>query len=336
MIPRLLETQTELRALVLLLWLLPAVVTCGSGSSEFTQPIGVGAPAGWPTYGGDAGGSRFSPLDQIHRGNVGRLRVAWTYRTGDWPGARSDLSRTTFQATPILDAGTLYLCSPANRIFALDAETGAERWIFDAKPSYTGGWSRRGRWGRRRGGLRAARLHGHDGRAPRGRGRRHRPRVRRLRRGRVGGSPRRSRRRACGRDVYDLPAHCGGRCGRDRGAGGRQPPRRFAGWRDSWLRCTNRPFALVFRSGPARYGAARTGRRRLAALSSGHAERLVDPVGGSPARPRLRPLRCGESGFLRWRARWLRPLRERRGRARRGDRRTGLALPGRPPRTLGL
>ncbi|MBW2696345.1 MAG: pyrroloquinoline quinone-dependent dehydrogenase [Deltaproteobacteria bacterium] len=142
MIPRLLETQTELRALVLLLWLLPAVVTCGSGSSEFTQPIGVGAPAGWPTYGGDAGGSRFSPLDQIHRGNVGRLRVAWTYRTGDWPGARSDLSRTTFQATPILDAGTLYLCSPANRIFALDAETGAERWIFDAKPSYTGGWSR--------------------------------------------------------------------------------------------------------------------------------------------------------------------------------------------------
>jgi quinoprotein glucose dehydrogenase len=32
----------------------------------------------WPAYGNDAGGGRYSPLSQIDRGNVGRLRVAWT------------------------------------------------------------------------------------------------------------------------------------------------------------------------------------------------------------------------------------------------------------------
>ena len=38
--------------------------------------------ADWPAYGRDAGGSRFSPLAQINRGNVAQLKTAWTYRTG--------------------------------------------------------------------------------------------------------------------------------------------------------------------------------------------------------------------------------------------------------------
>src|SRR5262245_62235212 len=41
----------------------------------------------WPSYGNDVGGTRYSPLDQIDRGNVERLRVAWTYRTGEVGGA---------------------------------------------------------------------------------------------------------------------------------------------------------------------------------------------------------------------------------------------------------
>ena len=36
----------------------------------------------WPTYGNDAGGTRYSPAAQIDRGNVDKLKVAWTYRTG--------------------------------------------------------------------------------------------------------------------------------------------------------------------------------------------------------------------------------------------------------------
>ena len=51
----------------------------------------------WPAYGNDAGGTRYSPLAQIDRGNVGRLRVAWTYRTGDTTGTAS--SHVAFEAT---------------------------------------------------------------------------------------------------------------------------------------------------------------------------------------------------------------------------------------------
>ena len=35
-------------------------------------------PGDWPAYGRDAGGTRFSPLVEINRENVGRLVVAWT------------------------------------------------------------------------------------------------------------------------------------------------------------------------------------------------------------------------------------------------------------------
>src|SRR6185503_15184134 len=37
----------------------------------------------WGSYGGDPGGTRHSPLTQIDRDNVGRLKIAWTYRTGE-------------------------------------------------------------------------------------------------------------------------------------------------------------------------------------------------------------------------------------------------------------
>jgi quinoprotein glucose dehydrogenase len=67
--------------------------------------------------------------------------VAWQYRTGDWPGVRPELKKTAFQATPVLDDGTLYLCTPANRILALDAATGEERWAFDAEPKVEAVWT---------------------------------------------------------------------------------------------------------------------------------------------------------------------------------------------------
>jgi len=95
-------------------------------------PVDSSGPvAGWPTYGGDPGGTRYSPLTQIRRENVRHLRLAWSYHTGDVAGARDDVHKSAFQATPILDEGLLYFCSPLNRVFALDAETGEERWVFD-------------------------------------------------------------------------------------------------------------------------------------------------------------------------------------------------------------
>src|SRR5262249_22950634 len=86
----------------------------------------------WPTYGNDPGGTRYSPLVQIDRANVANLRVAWTYRTGERGGA-PPYAHMAFEATPLMLDGTLYLSTPYNRVIALDAATGAERWAWDAK-----------------------------------------------------------------------------------------------------------------------------------------------------------------------------------------------------------
>ncbi len=86
----------------------------------------------WPAYGRDAGGERFSPLNDINRGNVASLQVAWTFRTGDAyqpPRGRP----TAFEATPLHVDGTLYLSTPVGRVIALDSATGRPRWAFDAK-----------------------------------------------------------------------------------------------------------------------------------------------------------------------------------------------------------
>jgi quinoprotein glucose dehydrogenase len=84
----------------------------------------------WRAYGRTYLGQRFSPLNQITPGNVGNLKVAWTFRTGDGPGT-NDPVETTFEVTPLKIANTLYLCSQHQRVFALDARTGAQRWSFD-------------------------------------------------------------------------------------------------------------------------------------------------------------------------------------------------------------
>lgn len=90
---------------------------------------------GWPAYGGDPGGSRYSALDQVHRGNVTDLELAWTYRTGAVKAHPELRPFIDFQATPILlpgnAGGHLVVCDPFTRVMALDPATGEERWRFD-------------------------------------------------------------------------------------------------------------------------------------------------------------------------------------------------------------
>lgn len=85
----------------------------------------------WPYYGGDAGGMKYSPLRQIHRGNVARLKVAWTYRTGDWSDGTKYPVRSAFECTPLVVEGVMYITTPFCRLIALEAETGRELWAFD-------------------------------------------------------------------------------------------------------------------------------------------------------------------------------------------------------------
>jgi quinoprotein glucose dehydrogenase len=100
----------------------------GEAPIDFDGPI-----AEWREYGGDKGGSRYSPLTQIDPDNVADLEVAWEYHTGDVDDGSETLLGTAFQNTPIMVGDTLYLCTPRNRVVALDAATGRERWVFDGE-----------------------------------------------------------------------------------------------------------------------------------------------------------------------------------------------------------
>ena len=91
---------------------------------------------GWEYWGGDAGGSRFSKLDQITPANVGSLIAAWEYRTGDLEArAPAVMRRTKFEATPLFVENSLIFCSPFNEVIALDPGTGAQKWRYDPKLS---------------------------------------------------------------------------------------------------------------------------------------------------------------------------------------------------------
>ena len=90
-----------------------------AGQAARTQPSASQPGADWPMYRHDYGGTGYSPLAQISTTNVASLREVWSYRVaGD---------NANSQATPIVVNGVMYLPA-ANRVVALDPETGTERW----------------------------------------------------------------------------------------------------------------------------------------------------------------------------------------------------------------
>lgn len=91
----------------------------------------------WQYYGRTLDGHRFAPFDQIDKANVGALQVAWTFRTGDIPGKGAE-----DQTTPTQIGDGLYVCTPYQKVFALDADTGKERWRFDPKSPDSKVWNR--------------------------------------------------------------------------------------------------------------------------------------------------------------------------------------------------
>ncbi|MCW5983463.1 MAG: PQQ-binding-like beta-propeller repeat protein [Bryobacteraceae bacterium] len=77
------------------------------------------------------------PLKQIDRSNVGRLRFAWTYRTGDVYRPKRGRPSSQ-QTTPIYVDGTLYVTSAFGRVIALNPDTGERIWPSDPKTDV--GW----------------------------------------------------------------------------------------------------------------------------------------------------------------------------------------------------
>ena len=89
----------------------------------------------WPTYGNDPGATKYSPLTEIHRGNVAQLQVAWRWRTGEQAIAASATTRAArpgnFQTTPLMVGDTLFFSTPYARVVAMNAATGQPYWSYD-------------------------------------------------------------------------------------------------------------------------------------------------------------------------------------------------------------
>jgi quinoprotein glucose dehydrogenase len=112
-----------------LIRLLAAAAIVGTATASAQSPDA----SDWGFYGGDAFGQHFSSLDQIKRENVNELTVAWTYRTGELGDGFARNSKLTFEATPVLAFGFLYLETATNIVIALDPETGKQKWRYDPK-----------------------------------------------------------------------------------------------------------------------------------------------------------------------------------------------------------
>ena len=83
----------------------------------------------WPMYGGNKAGNRYSTLTQINLKNVKNLKVAWTYNAA---GADGKAGRPLeIQCQPIVINGILYGTTPMLKVFAVNAGTGEQRWLFD-------------------------------------------------------------------------------------------------------------------------------------------------------------------------------------------------------------
>ncbi len=104
----------------------PPVVASGAGPAR-TPVDPAREQKNWEAYGNTSGGSRFAALDQINLDNVGDLKVAWEYHTGDTP-ISPGANGAEDQETPLQVGDRVFVCTPHNNVISIDADTGKEIW----------------------------------------------------------------------------------------------------------------------------------------------------------------------------------------------------------------
>lgn len=78
-------------------------------------------PENWLMFRREYSGSGYSPLDQITPQNVAQLRPVWTLSTGVTEG---------HQSPPIVNDGIMYVTTPLNLVYAINAATGDVLWQY--------------------------------------------------------------------------------------------------------------------------------------------------------------------------------------------------------------
>lgn len=96
---------------------------CAKGLKDATtNKIDHASASDWPSFGRNYANQRFSPASQINRDNVKQLSTAWQYHSG---------VKASFQTTPIVVDGIMYVSLPFNHVVALDAKTGKQLWRYE-------------------------------------------------------------------------------------------------------------------------------------------------------------------------------------------------------------
>ncbi|MGA0709050.1 MAG: PQQ-binding-like beta-propeller repeat protein [Steroidobacteraceae bacterium] len=102
------------------------VAACSGSLALDAQVLDGSTQQDWPGYGGSAAAWRHSALDQINTDNVDKLQSVWAFHTGD--------DGDGLTATPIVIDGLMYISTPTNQVFALDARTGDPLWHYTYTP----------------------------------------------------------------------------------------------------------------------------------------------------------------------------------------------------------
>ncbi len=145
-------SSTQRLRVPLPIWLLGAALALLPAAAAAEQP---GAREGdalveWPFVGADSANSRFSAAETLTPANVSQLQAVWSWRPEDRPRQEFGTVPGNFTSTPLMIDGTVYVSSNYNRVAALDAATGAVKWIFDPRayadgmPALGGGFRHRG------------------------------------------------------------------------------------------------------------------------------------------------------------------------------------------------
>src|SRR5260370_30294286 len=99
-------------------------IATGTAIAEVPVP-GTEDPNNWPQYNRTFNAWRYSPLDQINKTNVYKLKVAWIHQGGDITHG--------IQETPIVIDGVIYSITAGNRVAALDGKTGKDIWRYQPR-----------------------------------------------------------------------------------------------------------------------------------------------------------------------------------------------------------
>ena len=113
---------------------LTALVTRGTiaaVASTLCVAPAAGQMVEWRQVGADQGASKYSSAGDIDRSHVSELEIAWTWEPNELPNREFNTRPGSFEATPLMIDGVLYLSTMYTRVVALNAATGEQLWAFD-------------------------------------------------------------------------------------------------------------------------------------------------------------------------------------------------------------